>query len=194
VAAITRQSFKDTGKQMKTALFSTLLFLASSTGAATEFKFDAGNSELGFTGDYGGEAVPGVFKRFSGTASFDLSQPLATRFATEIEVASLDTDYADRDDTLRGPEFFDSEQFPVARWTSDGDCSVTGTQLSCPGRLTLKGQTHPVPIQITPSADGQIIEGKASFARSQFAIGSGEWTDTETIADRVEVQFKLQVR
>lgn len=161
---------------------------------AAEFSFDASNSQLGFTGDYGGEAVPGIFKQFSGKASFDLTQPLATRFVTEIEVGSLDTDYPDRDDTLRGPDFFDSEQFPNARWASAGDCSATGTRLSCPGSLTLKGQTHPVPLDISASADGHIIEGKARFSRTQFGIGSGDWADPETIADEVEVQFKLQLR
>ena len=73
------------------------------TADAATFRFDASNSELGFTGDYGGEAVPGVFRTFSGTAEFDLAKPLATRFRTEIDVASLDTDYAERDDTLRTP-------------------------------------------------------------------------------------------
>lgn len=168
------------------------LLLAASADAAT-FRFDATNSELGFTGDYGGEAVPGVFKRFSGKAVFDLTQPLATRFETEIDVASLDTDYADRDDTLRGPEFFDTAAHPTARWLSTGDCTQAAARLNCPGTLTLKGVTHPVLIDIAASADGRSIEGKAALARNQFAIGSGEWADPDTIADAVEVRFKLQL-
>jgi polyisoprenoid-binding protein YceI len=169
------------------------LLLATTADAAT-FRFDAANSELAFTGVYDGEAVPGVFRRFSGTAVFDLAQPLATRFDTEIDVASLDTDYADRDETLRGPEFFDSEAHPTARWQSTGDCSAGGASLSCPGTLTLKGATHPVALVITPSADGRSIDGKATLARDQFAIGSGEWADPETIANAVEVRFKLQLQ
>jgi polyisoprenoid-binding protein YceI len=169
----------------------TLLLLLAATADAASFRFDAANSELAFTGDYGGEAVPGVFKRFSGTAVFDLAQPLATRFATEIDVASLDTDYADRDETLRGAEFFDTEAHPIARWQSTGDCTQTAARLSCPGTLTLKGVTHPVLIDIAASADGGSIEGKATLERSQFAIGSGEWADPETIADAVEIRFSL---
>lgn len=176
---------------MKRLLPLTLL-LAAAADAAT-FRFDAGNSELAFTGTYDGEAVPGVFRRFSGTAEFDLAQPLATRFRTEVDVASLDTDYADRDDTLRGPEFFDVEAHPSARWESTGDCSAAGARLSCPGTLMLKGVTHPVLIDIAPSADGRSIEGRATLARNQFAIGSGEWADPETIADAVEVRFRLQL-
>jgi polyisoprenoid-binding protein YceI len=179
---------------MKLHVLALLLLSSANLTYAADFNFDASNSQLGFTGDYGGEAVPGIFKQFSGKVSFDLAQPLGTRFVTDIAVGSLDTDYPDRDDTLRGPDFFDSEQFPSARWTSSGDCSVAGVRLSCPGTLTLKGQTHPVLLDISPSADGRIIEGKARFSRGRFGIGSGDWVDPETIADEVEVQFKLQLR
>ena len=48
-------------------------------------------------------------------------------------------------------------------------------------------------IDIAASADGRSIEGKAALARNQFAIGSGEWADPDTIADAVEVRFKLQL-
>ncbi len=168
------------------------LLLATTADAAT-FQFDASNSELAFTGDYGGEAVPGVFRKFSGKADFDLAQPLATRFDTEIDVASLDTDYAERDDTLRGAEFFDVEAHPKARWQSTGDCTAAGPRLSCPGTLTLKGATHPVTLEIAPAADGKSIDGKAALSRDQFAIGSGEWADPETIANAVEIRFKLQL-
>ncbi len=166
------------------------LFACGAASAAT-FRFDAGNSELGFTGDYGGEAVPGVFRKFSGSAEFDLANPLATRFRTEIAVASLDTDYAERDDTLRAPEFFDTETHPQALWVSTGDCTAAGARLTCPGTLTLKGQTHPVALDIAPSADGQSIEGKATLDRSQFGIGHGEWADPETIANAVTISFRL---
>ena len=169
------------------------LLLASAADAAS-FHFDASNSELGFTGDYGGEAVPGVFKKFSGKADFDLARPLATRFDTEIEVASLDTDYAERDDTLRGAEFFDVETHPKARWVSTGDCTAAGASLSCPGTLTLKGVTHAVSLEISPGADGRSIQGKAVLSRDQFSIGSGEWADPETIANAVEIRFKLQLQ
>ncbi len=179
---------------MKLSMLALIVLASIRLADAAEFSFDAGNSQLGFTGDYGGEAVPGIFRQFSGKASFDLTQPLATRFVTDIEVGSLDTDYPDRDDTLRGPEFFDSEQFPNARWASTGDCSAAGTRLSCPGTLTLKGQSHPVALDIGFSADGRIVDGKAAFPRSQFSIGSGDWADPETIADHVEVHFKLQLR
>lgn len=168
------------------------LVLLSASAAAAEFRFDASNSRLEFTGDYGGEAVPGIFKQFSGTASFDPAAPLATRFKTEITVASLDTDYPERDETLRSADFFDAEAHPAASWQSSGDCTLQGAELSCPGSLSLRGATHPVPLTIKPSADGSLIEGVATLDRSQFGVGSGDWADPETIAHRVAIRFTLR--
>jgi polyisoprenoid-binding protein YceI len=170
-----------------------LFALAGLPAAAAELKFDAANSELGFTGVYGGEPVPGKFKTFSGSVVFDVAKPLATRFTTTIEVASLDTDYSDRDDTLRGTEFFDAEKYPKASYASTGDCTMADGQLSCPGTLTLHGVTQPVALDVTPSADGSSMEGNATLDRSQFGIGTGDWADPESIANNVEIRFKLKL-
>ncbi|GMU42421.1 MAG: YceI family protein [Xanthomonadales bacterium PRO6] len=174
--------------------FSALCLLLAASADAAGFRFDADDSELRFTGNYGGEPVPGVFRRFSGEVEFDPAAPLATRFRTEIDIASLDTDYADRDDTLRAPEFFDSSAHPTAVWQSDGACTATGARLSCPGRLMLKGRTHPVVIDIAIAADGRTIEGKATLDRSRFDIGAGEWADPQTIATAVQVAFRLRLQ
>lgn len=180
-------------KETEVKLLPLVLLLVAAPLSAASFTFDASTSELGFIGDYGGEPVPGKFKVFSGTVDFDLAKPLATRFSTEIDVASLDTDYSDRDDTLRGEEFFDTAKHPQASYASSGDCTAAGGKLSCPGTLTLRGVTKPVALEITPLADGRIIEGKATVDRSQFRVGSGDWADPESIAHAVTITFRLKL-
>jgi len=169
-----------------------LICVATSSNAAS-FKFDSGTSELGFSGDYGGEPVPGTFKKFSGSVEFDLAKPMATRFSTEIDVSSLDTDYSDRDDTLRGEEFFDTAKFPKATYASSGDCTAAGAKVKCPGTLTLRGVSKPVALEISASADGRSLEGTATLDRSQFGVGSGDWADPTSIANPVEITFKLKL-
>jgi len=177
---------------MKRLFFSACLLFCAPLYAAN-FAFDASNSELGFTGNYGGEDVVGTFKRFTGNAQFDLGAPLATRFKTEIDVASLDTDYADRDDTLRGTEFFDTASHPSAMYESSGDCVAAAAKFICPGTLTLRGVSKPVELSIAPSADGGNIEGSATLDRSHFGVGSGEWEDPETIANNIAIRFTLKL-
>ena len=170
-----------------------VLMMAGATASAADLSFDASNSTLKFVGDYSGEAVLGVFKAFTGTVTLDLAAPMATRFRTEIDVASLDTDYADRDDTLRGPEFFDASAHPKALWTSNGDCSGSLTALTCPGELRLKGRTVAVPIVVAVAQDGKSITGKATVNRLDFDIGSGEWEDAGTIRHDIAIGFVLKL-
>jgi polyisoprenoid-binding protein YceI len=174
-----------------TLIAATLLPAAAS---AAEFRFDATSSELAFTGSYDGEPVPGVFRQFSGSATLDPAAPLATRFRTEIEVASLDTDYADRDEVLRAAEFFDAAMHPKAIWASDGDCRIAGPSLECPGTLTLKGRTHDVPVTITIGGDGRSVEGRSTLKRTAFDVGEGDWADPETVGDEIEVRFRLKLQ
>lgn len=171
-------------------LFAFALALGPATAAAAEFRFDAGNSELAFEGDYGGEGVPGVFRRFSGSAVFDPADPAATRFTVEVEVASLDTDYADRDEVLRDADWFDAAAHPQARWVSSGPCSVDGAALACPGELSLKGVTRPAPLAIRIAAPAT-LEGSATLARREFGIGGGPWDEDGTIGETVAVRFRL---
>ncbi len=171
------------------ALLAITLAGTAATASAAEFRFDASSASLGFEGSYGGEPVPGKFHRFSGAASFDAAAPSAARFDVRIEVGSLDTEYADRDDVLKSPDWFAVEQHPEARWVSTADCVAQAAGWSCPGDLTLRGVTRPVPIEI--GAEGVAVVGKATLNRRDFGVGSGEWDDPETIADIVTVSFRL---
>jgi polyisoprenoid-binding protein YceI len=176
---------------MKTLLLM-LLMIASGTAAAAEFRFDAANSELRFGGDYGGEPVPGKFARFSGTATLDPANLSAMRLRTEIEVASLDTEYADRDEVLRSSDWFDTDAHPRALWASSSDCRSVPSGLECPGDLTLRGSTRPVPLLI--ALDGaSTLSGTATLDRRAFGVGKGEWDADGTIADAVKVSFRLSL-
>ena len=100
---------------LSVALAGLAALMLTTSATAAGFRFDASNSELAFTGDWSGEPVPGKFGRFEGRAEFDASAPVKTRFRTEIEVASLDTDDEERDEAMRGPDFFDTEEVKHAR-------------------------------------------------------------------------------
>jgi polyisoprenoid-binding protein YceI len=166
-----------------------LAALGAGSATAAEFRFDASSASLGFEGSYGGEPVPGKFHRFSGSANFDPAAPTAARFDVSIDVASLDTEYPDRDDVLKSPEWFAVEQHPEARWVSTADCAAAAPGWRCPGELTLRGVTRAVPIDV--GAEGAAVVGRATLNRRDFGVGSGEWDDPETIADIVTVSFRL---
>src|SRR6184192_475788 len=70
--------------------------------------------------------VHGRFTNWNGTLELDESDLTKSRLAVSIDVASVDTKEAKRDEHLRSPDFFDVEKFPVLTFNStkierDGD-------------------------------------------------------------------------
>jgi len=100
---------------------------------------DATHSEVGFTARHlMVSKVRGQFKDF--TAVVTVGQPFeqSTVEAT-VQLASIDTNAADRDTHLRSADFFDIENHPAMTFKST---QVTDSSLE--GDLTIKGITKPV--------------------------------------------------
>ncbi len=86
--------------------------------------------------------VRGSFSDYSADVEIG-ENPLDSRLAAEVRIASIDTGNADRDEHLRTGDFFDVEQFPTMSLRSTsieahGDRFVLNTD------LTIKGVTRPV--------------------------------------------------
>lgn len=69
--------------------------------------------------------------------------PLEATAQASVEVASIDTKDAGRDDHLRSAEFFDAETFPTMEFVSTGTRVDSGDFL-VDGDLTIRGITRPV--------------------------------------------------
>jgi polyisoprenoid-binding protein YceI len=100
---------------------------------------DASHSEVGFTARHlMVSKVRGQFKDF--TAVVTVAQPFeqSTVEAT-VQLASIDTNSADRDAHVKSPDFFDVENNPTMTFKST---RVTDHNLE--GLLTIKGVSKPV--------------------------------------------------
>jgi polyisoprenoid-binding protein YceI len=170
------------------------------TALAAGFAFDQRSSQLEFIGEYDGEPINGQFRRFSGQVIMDAKSPLSPGFKVDIDVSSLETDYADRDDVLKSPEWFDARQFPKASFeapacklvsTASAGSGGTANRAQCAGKLVLRGIKKPVTIEISVTNDGKRISGTAQLSRSDFQIGSGEWQDAGVIGETVKVSFSV---
>lgn len=179
-------------KQKFAALLTGILLSAG--GHTATLSVDSGSSKLNFTGDYGGEPIEGGFQRFSGSIDFDVANPLSARFRIEVDTTSIQTGDDERDGYLKGSEWFAVKAFPTASFVTGTDCSSFEGRLSCAGQLTLKGKTAPVTIEVQFVDEGQRLTGGAQFKRSTFGIGEGEWADTDTIGDSVEVKFEVALK
>ncbi len=165
-----------------------ILLVTSNLSLATPFRFDAGNSRLEFIGSYEDAPVEGLFKAFSGTVEIQSLAKPTISFNVEVDVASLDSEYADRDEVLRSSEWFNTKQFAKARFIS-GVCPLLAT--TCTGQLEIKGKKQQVALKISYQAKTSTVTGSASLNRRDFGVGSGEWDEAGVIGTNVEIRFRL---
>ena len=61
------------------------------------------------------------------------------------------------------------------------------------GKLTIKGVSSDVVVPVTLAQSGATTTATGAFPikRLSFRIGEKEWADTSTVADEVQVKFKL---
>lgn len=139
-------------------LFGLLLLISTPLMAAEQYKIDTKGQHafiqfriqhLGYSWLYG------RFNDFSGHFSFDPDNPENSQVRVNIDVASIDSNHAERDKHLRGEDFFNVSKYPEARFVSTAfDDHGDGTA-TLKGDLTIKGVTRPISIDVEHIGHGK---------------------------------------
>jgi polyisoprenoid-binding protein YceI len=172
------------------------LVLALCPAAHAELRqADQADGRLEFSAIQAGAKFTGAFTRFRIALDFDPAHPASGRLDVTVEVASIDTQDPERDEILRGADFFQVEEHPQAVFHA-GRFERAGDGWRAPGDLTIRGVTQPVPVMFTlaPGAGTAVMKGSASLRRLAFGLGQGEWTSTEWVGDEVDVRFELRLQ
>ncbi len=128
-----------------------LAALSAPAGAAT-YKIDPAHSSVTFTVAHMAiSKVHGRFDKFSGTLDYTPGETKTWKTEAVIETAGINTGSADRDDHLRGPDFFNAEKFPAMTFKSVKVSGVKGMRGKVHGELTLMGVTRPVVLEVEAS-------------------------------------------
>ena len=97
---------------------------------------------------FGMMTVRGRFNDVRAMGTVDPDRPEDSRVEVTIDVASLNTHNAQRDDDLRGSYFLELDKYPTITFTSTGVERLGGDRYALTGDLTIKGITHPVTLQV----------------------------------------------
>jgi polyisoprenoid-binding protein YceI len=89
--------------------------------------------------------VRGRFDKVTGTISAT-KEPADCAVDISIDTASVDTQFARRDEDLRGPDFFDVKNFPAMTYRGRGIRSTGDGAWVMDGSLTIRGVTKEVPL------------------------------------------------
>ncbi len=164
------------------------LAYAASFGAVLTDK-----STLTFISKQMGVPVDGNFKRFKTTMDFDPAKPQAGSVSFELDLASVDAGSKEANDEVVGANWFNLKQFPTATFKSSAIKPLGGNKFELRGPLTIKGTTKEVVAPVTFKQDGVngVFDGAFTLKRLDYKIGAGEWGDTSTVANEIQIKFHI---
>ena len=177
--------------------FGVLAMLLATPLAARDWQVDAGASHLRFTATAQGESFQGEFKRYTPTVALDPGKPESVKIAAEVDVTSVDTRNKERDDALATAEFFGFDRFPKARFRTTSCKAGSGAgAYDCEAELTIRDKTRKLrfPFTFGDSGGAATLKAEATLKRLDYDVGTGEWADTETVANEVKVSVELKLR
>jgi polyisoprenoid-binding protein YceI len=160
--------------------------------AARYLQATAGNS-LSFTFTQLDAASSGQFKKFTTELVYDEKNPAAGSLDVKIDITSLDTQDAERDEALKGADLLDTKTHPTATYVAKTLARNSAGGLEAVGQLTLRGVKKDLrlPLTLKPTANGLELSGQASIKRLDYGVGQGEWRSTESVGDEVKIQYKV---
>lgn len=143
---------------------------------AGTWAIDPTHTEVAFTVRHLMSKVRGVFRELEGSVVVGDDLLLSSAEAT-IQLASVDTGTAQRDDHLRSSDFFDAETRPTMTWRSrelrQGDDGLVAV-----GDLTVRGVTREVELAVEvlgvgpgPYGDERLgLEASGRISRKDFGV------------------------
>jgi polyisoprenoid-binding protein YceI len=171
------------------------ILVATAAMAAELTQFSPEKSQITFISKQMGVAVDGRFRKFDTKIAVDPAKPETGKVQLEIDLASIDAGSSDADAEVKGKSWFNTAAFPKATFVSSQVRALGNGRYEALGKLTIKGTSRDVsaPFTVKPEAGGAWFDGGFTLNRLQFKIGDGVWADTSTVADEVQIKFKIFV-
>src|SRR4030067_1209699 len=128
----------------------------------------------------------------------------STKSELVLDVASVNTGHAKRDEHLRGPDFFDATKFPTITFVTKQVTSVGPDRLKAAGELTIRGVTKEVVLDVQGISQevkdpwGNFRRGLTAthkISRRDFGIAWNRMLDTGgvVVGDEVDISVELEL-
>jgi polyisoprenoid-binding protein YceI len=190
-------------KSLLSLALAAVLGAASLPATAESWSLDASHSTVGFSVRHMMVTnVKGGFGKFAAKVDGSPADPATAKISATIEVASVDTRDAKRDEHLRSADFFDTGKFPEMTFTSTKVEKTSATTAKVTGNLTLRGVTKPVVLDVEYTSPlknpwGKTVVGASATGkinRKDFGVNWSKSLDGGglVVGDDVTIQLDLQ--
>ncbi len=154
---------------------------------------DLSRSSLNFSFQQMGVPVAGSFGRFDADVAFDPAALAKSRGTLTVHTASIRLPAPDAVAEAARAAWFDSARHPQARFVASRFTRLADGRYQVSGKLTLKGVSRELtaPFALREAGGIRWLEGSLPISRLAFGVGDGQWRDTDTVADTIELKFRL---
>lgn len=126
----------------------------------------------------------GQFTGIAGTVSFDAAKPEASSVEVTIQADSVNTHNEMRDRHLKGPDFFNTKEFPTLTFKSTGWKKTGDKTYDVTGDLTILGKSKSITVPVEHIGDGKDPRGnELSGFHTKFTIDRTEFGMNYGVAD-----------
>jgi polyisoprenoid-binding protein YceI len=166
------------------------------------YTIDAAHSRFGFVARHAMVTkVRGAFNEFEGSAVIDGVDPSNSSVNVTLQVASVDTRNAQRDNHLRTNDFLDVDNFPVITFASTSVSHEGGNDFVVTGDHTIKDVTKSVAIPLEfqgaakdPFGNDRIgFEGSIVINRKDWGVSWNAALETGgvLVSEKVTLEFEI---
>lgn len=157
------------------------------------YAIDPDRTRIEFTVDATGFAgATGTMRVRRGELQLDPDHPEQARLTLALDAASLDTEFPERDEIIRGASFLNVAAFPEIRFLTTAVYPDRGERAMVLGQLDLIGVSRPVTVETelvqAPDGNGQVrFAGQTRLSRSDW----GMTAFLPLVGDEVRISFQL---
>ena len=146
--------------------------------------------------------VKGRFRDLEGKLEIDQANPENSSVTANIQVASIDTNLADRDAHLRSDDFFNAEQYPLITFQSTRLERINDEHYKVHGDLTIRDVTRPVTLDT--EFEGEIddpwgnhraaLTATTQISRKEFGVKWNQALETggAVVSDKVKITLHIE--
>jgi len=170
---------------------------------ATAWSFDPAHGSVLFFVRHIFVKIPGRFSKYSGTVRFDPDNLEGSLIDVSVDMASVDTAVAKRDEDLRSPNFFDAARYPGMWFVSQHIVHKDGDQYVAEGDLTIKDVTRHIELPFTylgtkasPLEPGKQVAGfesQFSINMLDYHVSDGHFQKMGALGDTVDIDLYFEL-
>jgi len=198
LCAIKLLNNKSNMKKVMTA--AAALFISVASFAQTTWTLDKSHAKLGFSVTHMLiSEVEGSFRDFD--AKFTASKDDLTDAKIELtaQVASVNTDNADRDKHLQAPDYFDAAKYPTITFKGKAFKKVGEKDYKLSGDLTMHGVTKAIELDVVffgtavhPYTKKTVGGFKVTGTLNRKDFGVGADTPSAALSDEIQIRANVE--